>query len=115
MQRSDESNFVFELFIGNPTVGKISFNGKEFTPASLPQGRRKRGAWGGGLSPPIISICIRQSKTIRLEKCEPNSDLLKKMRKSRLALSTVLAICYKLFLTRFLVQSRSTRSQTSNF
>ena len=51
MQRSDESNFVFELFIGNPTVGKISFNGKEFTPASLPQGRRKRGA-GGGLEPP---------------------------------------------------------------
>ena len=47
MQRSDESNFVFELFIGNPTVGKISFNGKEFTPASLPQGRRKRGAGGG--------------------------------------------------------------------
>ena len=34
---------------------------------------------------------IRQSKTLRLEKCEPNSDLLKKMKKPRLALSTLLA------------------------
>ena len=37
-------------------------------------------AGGGGWfepPPPIISICIRQSKTLRLGKCEPNSDLLK--------------------------------------
>ena len=59
----------------------------------MKEGRRKRGAGaGGGLSPPpIISICIRQSKTLRPEKCEPNSDLLKKMKKPRLALSTLLA------------------------
>ena len=36
MKRGDESNFGFALFIGNPTVGNISLNGKEFTPASLP-------------------------------------------------------------------------------
>ena len=36
------------------------------------------------------AICIRQSKTLRLEKCEPNSDLLKKMKEPRLALSTLL-------------------------
>ena len=36
VQRGDESNFGFALFIGNPTVGKISLNGKEFTPVSLP-------------------------------------------------------------------------------
>ena len=36
MQQGDESNFGFALFIGNPTVGKISLNGKEFTPVSLP-------------------------------------------------------------------------------
>ena len=56
------------------------------------QGRRKWGGGLGGLSPPpIISICIRQSKTLRLEKCEPNSDLLKKMKEPRLGLSTLLA------------------------
>ena len=87
MQRSDESNFAFALFFGNPTVVKISLNGKEFSTASLPQGRRKRGAGGGGKTLRLE----RQSKTLRLEKCEPNSDLLKKMKEPRLALSTVLA------------------------
>ena len=54
------------------------------------QGRRKRG--GGGLSPPPNNfICMRQSKTLRLEKCKPNSDLLKKIKEPRLALSTLLA------------------------
>ena len=47
---------------------------------------------GGGLEPPpIISIRIRQSKTLRLEKCEPNSDLLKKMKELRLGLNTLVA------------------------
>ena len=36
MQRDNESNFGFALFIGNPTVGKLSLNGKEFIPADLP-------------------------------------------------------------------------------
>ena len=47
----------------------------------------------GGLSPPpppIISSCIRQSKTLRLVKCKPNLDLLKKMKEPRLALSMLL-------------------------
>ena len=44
------------------------------------QGRRKRGAGGLEPPPPIISICTRQSKTLRLVKCEPNLDLLKKMK-----------------------------------
>ena len=52
------------------------------------------GSGGGGLEPPplpIISIPMRQSKILRLEKCEPNSDLLKKMKEPNLALSTILA------------------------
>ena len=36
MQRANEPNFGFALFIGNPTVGKISLNDKEFTPPDLP-------------------------------------------------------------------------------
>ena len=58
------------------------------------QGRRKRGGGGGvggAWAPPIISICIKQSKTLGLEKCEPNSDLLKKMKEPRFTLSTLLA------------------------
>ena len=47
------------------------------------------GGLGGGLDPP--SPCIRQSKTLRLEKCEPNSYLFKKMKEPRLALSKLLA------------------------
>ena len=39
---------------------------------------------------PKISICLRQSKTLRLEKCEPNSDLLKKMKEPKFALSSLL-------------------------
>ena len=47
---------------------------------------------GRGLDPPpIISICTRQRKTLRLQKCEPNLDLLKKMKEPRLALSMLLA------------------------
>ena len=47
----------------------------------------------GGLEPPspIICICIRLTKTLRLEKCEPNSDSLKKTKEPRLALSTFIA------------------------
>ena len=66
-------------------VSKYRFN------VYLYQGRRKRGGAGGAWAPLIISICIRQSKTLRLEKCETNSDLLKKMKEPRLALSTLLA------------------------
>ena len=87
MQRGDESNFVFELFNGNPTVRKLSFNGKEFTSASLPQGRRKRGA-GGGLSPPPNNFYLYKAEENTQTR---NSDLLKKMKEPRLALSTVLA------------------------
>ena len=36
MERVNEPNFGFALFIGNPTVGKISLNDKEFTPLDLP-------------------------------------------------------------------------------
>ena len=43
MQRGDESNVGFALFIGNPTVGKISLNGKEFSPASLPGASKEVG------------------------------------------------------------------------
>ena len=50
------------------------------------------GGPGGRLEPPpIISICIRQTKTLRLVKCEPNLDLLKRMKEPRLALSMLLA------------------------
>ena len=51
------------------------------------------GGGGGGLEspPPNNFICMRQSKTLRLEKCKPNSDLLKKIKEPRLALSTLLA------------------------
>ena len=55
----------------------------------LMQGRRKRGG-RGGLSPPN-NFCVRQSKTLRLVKCEPNLDSLKKMKEPRLALSMLLA------------------------
>ena len=40
--------------------------------------------------PPRISICVRQSKTLRLKKYQPNLDLLEKMKETRLALS----ICF---------------------
>ena len=67
------------------------------------------GAGGGGLEPPpIISICTRQSKTLRLVKCEPNLDLLKKMKEPRLALSMLLAHmlqatgCISVFLAHML-------------
>ena len=60
------------------------------------QDRRKLGGGGlgggGAWASPIISICIRQSKTLRLVKCEPTSDLLKKMKEPRLALSMLLAL-----------------------
>ncbi len=36
MQRSHESNCGFALFVGNPTVGKVSLGGKYFTPSVLP-------------------------------------------------------------------------------
>ena len=50
------------------------------------------GSRGGGLEPSTNNfICMRQSKTLRLEKCKPNSDLLKKIKEPRLALSTLLA------------------------
>ena len=48
----------------------------------------------GELCPPpqkTKSICIRQSKTLTLVKCEPNLDLLKKMKEPRLALSMLIA------------------------
>ena len=36
MEQSFDSNFGFALFVGNPTVGKVSLNGKDVTPADLP-------------------------------------------------------------------------------
>ena len=60
------------------------------TLASTPR-PSEAGGLGGLEPPPIISVCIRQSKTLRLEKCEPNSDSLKKIKEPRLALSTLLA------------------------
>ena len=36
MEQSFDSNFGFALFVGNPTVGKVSLNGKYVTPADLP-------------------------------------------------------------------------------
>ncbi|CAB3993526.1 tetratricopeptide repeat 28-like, partial [Paramuricea clavata] len=36
MEQSFGSNFGFALFVGNPTVGKVSLNGKDVTPADLP-------------------------------------------------------------------------------
>ena len=35
MEQSYDSNFGFALFVGNPTVGKVSLNGKYVTPADL--------------------------------------------------------------------------------
>ena len=70
------------------------------------------GGGAGGLEPPppppIISICIRQSKTLRPVTCEPNLDLLKKMKEPRLALSMLLAHklqatgCISVFLAHML-------------
>jgi tetratricopeptide (TPR) repeat protein len=36
MKQSYNSNFGFALFVGNPTVGKVSLNGEYFTPRGLP-------------------------------------------------------------------------------
>ena len=36
MEQFFDSNFGFALFVGNPTVGKVSLNGKDVTPADLP-------------------------------------------------------------------------------
>ncbi|CAB4013431.1 tetratricopeptide repeat 28-like, partial [Paramuricea clavata] len=36
MEQSCDSNFGFALFVGNPTVGKVSLNGEDFTPCGLP-------------------------------------------------------------------------------
>ena len=36
MEQCFGSNFGFALFVGNPTVGKVSLNGKDVTPADLP-------------------------------------------------------------------------------
>jgi CHAT domain-containing protein len=36
MERSNDSNFGFALFVGNPAVGKVSLNGEHFTPCDLP-------------------------------------------------------------------------------
>ena len=58
------------------------------------QGRRKRGGGGGGLGelePPNNFYVYKAEQTLRLEKCKPNSDFLKKMKEPRLALSTLLA------------------------
>ena len=66
---------------------------------------------------PKISICLRQSKTLRLEKCKPNSDLLKKMKEPRFALSSLLVNMLQAISdhfdrpNRWSVQSLSTCSQ----
>ena len=36
MEQFFDSNFGFALFVGNPTVRKVSLNGKDVTPADLP-------------------------------------------------------------------------------
>ncbi|CAB4018865.1 tetratricopeptide repeat 28-like [Paramuricea clavata] len=36
MEESCDSNFGFALFVGNPTVGKVSLNGEDLTPCGLP-------------------------------------------------------------------------------
>ena len=55
------------------------------------QGRRKRGGGLGELEPPNNFYVYKAEQTLRLEKCKPNSDFLKKMKEPRLALSTLLA------------------------
>ncbi|CAB4010856.1 tetratricopeptide repeat 28-like [Paramuricea clavata] len=36
MEQSCDSNFGFALFVGNPTVGRVSLNGEDVTPRGLP-------------------------------------------------------------------------------
>ena len=60
--------------------------------------------------PPIISMCIRQSKskTLRLEKCEPNKfRFIREMKEPSLALNSLLVHMLQT------ICRLSTRSQTS--
>ena len=69
------------------------------------------GGWGARAPPPpIISMCIRQSKskTLRLEKCEPNKfRFIREMKEPSLALNSLLVHMLQT------ICRLSTRSQTS--